>query len=78
MEISTIRNFTSSTISNVTGQSWDIIECSHTVELNSRDWEQVFSRLEAALDITTDMLREDGGSCSLSFLTQRVQAKLRG
>lgn len=44
------------TVCNVTGEEPKNIVAQDEVKLNTRNWEQIFSRLEATLDIYTGML----------------------
>lgn len=66
------------TICNVTGEAPEDIEALDTVELNTRDWEQIFSRLEATLDIHTGMLTSADRTLSVDALVRSLQAKLAG
>jgi len=66
------------TICNVTGEQPQDIVVLDKVELNTRDWEQVFSRLEAVLDVHTGMLISTGRSVSINALTHLLHAKLTG
>ncbi|CAB3693854.1 hypothetical protein LMG24076_03069 [Trinickia soli] len=73
-----IRQLIIHTICNVTGNEPTEIAALHRVELNTRDWEQVFSRLEAALDIHTRMLTSTERSICIDTLTQTLHAKVAG
>jgi len=66
------------TICNVTGEDPTDIAALGRVELNTRDWEQVFSRLEATLDIDTGMLSSRERTICLDALTRALYAKLVG
>ncbi|RON07321.1 hypothetical protein BK659_18740 [Pseudomonas brassicacearum] len=64
------------TICNVTGETPENVTALDRVELNTRDWEQVFSRLEATLDIQTGMLTSAERSISLDALMRVLHARL--
>jgi hypothetical protein len=66
------------TICNVTGEELKDIVTLDEVELNTRDWEQIFSRLEATLDIHTGMLTSTERSISIDALMRLLHAKLIG
>ena len=66
------------TICNVTGEEPEDIVALDTVELNTRDWEQIFSRLEATLDIHTGMLTSAERTISVDALVRSLQTKLSG
>lgn len=63
-----IRRLIIHTICNVTGESPKDVNALDRVALNTRDWEQVFSRLEAKLDIQTDMMTSAERSISIDEL----------
>ena len=64
------------TICNVTGESpVDVIALDRVV-LNTRDWEQILSRLEATLDIQTDMMTSVELSISIDALAHVLHTKL--
>ncbi|MDB6049424.1 MAG: hypothetical protein JWR17_2170 [Pseudomonas sp.] len=65
------------TICNVTGETPKDVTALDRVELSTRDWEQVFSRLEATLDIQTLMLTSTERSISIDALMRVLHAKLR-
>ncbi len=71
-----IRQLIIHTISNVTGEHPKDITALDRVELNTRDWEQVFSRLESTLDIQTGLLTAAVRSVSIDALTRVLHAKL--
>jgi Family of unknown function (DUF6137) len=73
-----IRQFIIYTICNVTGEEPKDIVTLDEVELNTRDWEQIFSRLEATLDIHTGMLTSTERSISIDALMRTLHAKLAG
>jgi len=73
-----IRQLIIHTICNVTGKDPADIVAVDRVELNTRDWEQVFSRLEATLDIDTGMLSSRERTVYLDALTRALHAKLAG
>jgi hypothetical protein len=73
-----IRQLIIHTIGNVTGKVPADIVALDRVELSTRDWEQVFSRLEASLDIDTEMLLSRERIICLDCLTRALQAKLAG
>lgn len=71
-----IRQLIIYTIYNVTGEDPTDIVALESVELNTRDWEQVFSRLEAILDIETGMLSSRERAICIDALTHALHAKL--
>lgn len=73
-----IRQLILHTICNVTGEEPKDIAALDEVELNARDWEQVFSRLEAALDIHTGRLTSTEQSISIAALVRELHDKLAG
>ncbi|RDU96303.1 DUF6137 domain-containing protein [Trinickia dinghuensis] len=73
-----IRQLIVHTICNVTGEEPKTIVALDEVELNTRDWEQVFSRLEATLDIHTGMLSSTSRSISIDALADSLDTKLVG
>ena len=73
-----IRQLIIHTICNVTGEEPKAIVALDRIELNARDWEQIFSRLEATLDIHTGMLTSTKRSISIDALLRALHAKLAG
>jgi hypothetical protein len=73
-----IRQLIIYTICNVTGDERKDIAILDEVELNTRDWEQTFSRLEAILDIHTGMLTLTERSICIDTLTRVLHHKLAG
>lgn len=73
-----IRQLIIHTICNVTGEEPEDVVALDKIELNVRDWEQIFSRLEAVLDIHTGMLASTNRSISIEALTRSLRAKLAG
>lgn len=73
-----IRQLIIHTICNVTGKDHTDIDTFPPVELNTRDWEQVFSRLEATLDIDTGMLSSRERAICVDALAHVLRAKLAG
>ncbi|WP_166363680.1 DUF6137 domain-containing protein [Pseudomonas akapageensis] len=71
-----IRQLVIHTICNVTGETPKDVTALDRVELNTRDWEQVFSRLEATLDIQTGMLTSAERSISIDALMRVLHARL--
>src|ERR1700737_3134481 len=71
-----IRQLIIYTICNVTGEETKDIAALDEVELNIRDWEQIFSRLEATLDIHTGMLTATERSISIDALMRALHSKL--
>lgn len=71
-----IRQLVIHTICNVTGETLKDVTALDRVELNTRDWEQVFSRLEATLDIQTGMLPSAERSISIDALMRVLHARL--
>ncbi len=70
------RNLLIDTISNVTGKPPEVIAALEKVMLDTRDWEQVFSRLEATLDIQTGMLTLSERSILIDEATSLMHAGL--
>jgi hypothetical protein len=64
-----IRNLLIYTISNVTGSHYTEIAETDELLLNTRDWEQIISRLEATLDIQTGLLTSPGRTISIGAMT---------
>lgn len=73
-----IRQLIIHTICNVTGKDPTDLVAHDPVELNTRDWEQVFSRLEAILDIDTGMLPSRERVTCVDALTHALHAMLAG
>jgi len=71
-----IRQLIIHTICNVTGETPKDVTALDRVELNTRDWEQVFSRLEATLDIQIGMLTSAERSISIDALMRVLHARL--
>jgi hypothetical protein len=71
-----IRHLVIHTICNVTGAEPGDIADLNDIELNTRDWEQVFSRIEATLDLHTGMLASAERSISVDALVRALHAKL--
>lgn len=71
-----IRQLVIHTICNVTGAPPQEVSALDKVELNTRDWEQVFSRLEATLDIQTGMLTSVERAFSIEALMHVLHARL--
>jgi len=71
-----IRQLVIHTICNVTGETPKDIAALNRVEMNTRDWEQVFSRLEATLDIQTGMLTSFERAISIDALVRVLHARL--
>lgn len=78
MTLDFIRNLIIHTICNVTGEDPDDITSLAVVDLDTRDWEQVFSRLEATLDISTGMLMSRRRSIEVDALAADLYAMLAG
>jgi CBS-domain-containing membrane protein len=76
MTLHFIRQLVIHTICNVTGAPPKEVTALDRVELNTRDWEQVFSRLEATLDIQTGMLTSVERSFSIDALMRVLHARL--
>lgn len=62
------------TICNTTGASPNVVTALDRIELNTRDWEQVFSRLEAMFDVQIDLLTSTDRSFSIELLTHSLQS----
>lgn len=71
-----IRQLIIHTICNVTGGTPKDVTALDRVELNTRDWEPVFSRLEATLDIQIGMLTSAERSISIDALMRVLHARL--
>ncbi|VVM82618.1 DUF6137 domain-containing protein [Pseudomonas fluorescens] len=76
MTLHFIRQLVIHTICNVTGEPPEEVTALDRVELNTRDWEQVFSRLEATLDIQTGMLNSSERSFSIDALMRVLHTRL--
>lgn len=76
MTLHFIRQLVIYTISNVTGASPEEVTALDSVELNTRDWEQVFSRLEATLDIQSGMLTSAERTFYIEALAHNLHAKM--
>lgn len=72
-----IRHLIIHTICNVTGEPYEAVDKLHQVPLDTRDWEQVFTRLEATLDIQTGMLMSPERSIFIDTLSSSVHLLLR-
>ena len=70
-----LRQFIIYTICNATGEEPRNIAALDKVELNTRDWEQILSRLEAILDVHTGMLTSTQRSIPIEALTRLLHAK---
>lgn len=73
-----IRQLIIHTLCNVTGESPKDLIALDRVVLNTRDWEQVFSRLESTLDIQTGMMISSERSISIEALASVLHTKLSG
>ncbi|MCU1730123.1 MULTISPECIES: DUF6137 domain-containing protein [unclassified Pseudomonas] len=71
-----IRQLVIHTICNVTGAPPEEVTALDRIELDTRDWEQVFSRLEATLDIQAGMLTSVEHTFSIEALIQMLHASL--
>ena len=71
-----IRQLVIHTVCNVTGETPKEVTALDRIELNTRDWEQVFSRLEATLDIQIGMLTSAERSISIDALMRVLHARL--
>lgn len=71
-----IRQLIIHTICNVTGEPPEDVRALDRVALDARDWEQVFSRLEATLDINTGMMTSAEQSFSIDTLACELHARL--
>ncbi|HEX7682456.1 MAG TPA: DUF6137 domain-containing protein [Trinickia sp.] len=78
MTPSFIRQLIIHTVCNVTGDEPNKIAALDEIELNTRDWEQIFSRLEATLDIHTGMLASAQRSIVIETLARTLHGKLDG
>lgn len=76
MTLQFIRQLIIHTICNVTGAVSEEVTAIDRVELNTRDWEQVFSRLEATFDIQIGKLTSAERAFSIHALTRALHAKL--
>lgn len=73
-----VRNLIIHVICAVTGEEHDDILALEEVELDTRDWEQIFSRLEATLDVQTGLLTSPQRSIRIDALTADLHARLAG
>lgn len=76
MTLQFIRQLIIYTISNVTGASPKEVTSLISIKLSTRDWEQVFSRLEATLDIQTGMLTTAERAFDIETLAHALHAKV--
>ncbi|NUT77424.1 hypothetical protein HNO86_20465 [Pseudomonas sp. C1C7] len=76
MTLHFIRQLVIHTICNVVGETPEDVTALNKVELNTRDWEQVFSRLEATLDIQTDKLASTERTISIGTLARELHTKI--
>ncbi|MFJ7883117.1 DUF6137 domain-containing protein [Pseudomonas sp. NPDC096917] len=76
MTLHFIRQLIIHTICNVTGEPAKEVRALDRVVLNTRDWEQVFSRLEATLDIQTGMMTSTERALSIDALAHEIHSKL--
>lgn len=76
MNLYFIRQLIIHTVCNVTGEAPDEVKALDRVELNTRDWEQLFSRLEATLDIQTGLSTSVERAFSIDALARTLYAKL--
>lgn len=65
------------TLCNVTGEPPEAVTALDRVELSTRDWEQLFSRLEATLDIQTGMLTSAERTISIDALVRMLHVRLK-
>ncbi|MES2868610.1 MAG: DUF6137 domain-containing protein [Pseudomonadota bacterium] len=72
-----VRQLIIHTISNVTGAAPKEVAALDRVELDTRDWEQIFSRLESTLDIQTGMLASVERSFSIDKLMYALHTELK-
>jgi hypothetical protein len=78
MTLNHLRQLIVHTVCNVTGEEpEDVLDLSPVV-LDTRDWEQVFSRLEATLDIDSGLLAGEARSFDIDALARSLQARLAG
>lgn len=77
MTLHFIRRLIIHTICNVTGELQKDVMALDRVELSTRDWEQVFSRLEATLDIHTGMMSSAERTISIDKLAGVLHARLK-
>lgn len=71
-----IRQLIIHTICSVTGEDADEILSTPVVEVNTRDWEQIFSRLEANLDLNTRLLTSGSRTIDIDALTRDLHARM--
>jgi hypothetical protein len=78
MSPSFVRQLIIHTICNVTGEEPEDILALDVLEVNTRDWEQIFSRLEATLDINTRLLTAATRTIDIDALAAELHARLSG
>lgn len=71
-----IRNLIAHTIANVTGEDLAEILKVGTIEVDTRDWEQIFGRLESTLDLTSGEMMSTGRAIDLDALARLLAARL--
>lgn len=71
-----IRQLVVHTICNVTGDPPEALTTFGEIALDTRDWEQVISRLEATLDIETGVLASAKRTLSIYEITHLLYDKL--
>lgn len=71
-----IRNLIVCTIANVTGDDIEEVLDAEVVELDTRNWEQIFGRLEATLDVTSGWLLSTERSIDIDALARTLDERL--
>jgi len=77
MTRSFIRNLIVQTIANVTGEDIDEILEADNIEVDSRDWEQIFGRIESTLDLTSGEMLSTGRTIDIDTLADGIFGRLR-
>lgn len=76
MTLSFVRNLIIQTLCNVTGDDLEEIQSAKRVKLDTRDWEQVFGRLEASLDLVTGELTSARRTLDIDALARAIHRRL--
>ena len=77
MTRSFIRNLIVQTIANVTGEDIDEILEADNIEVDSRDWEQIFGRIESTLDLPSGEMLSTGRTIDIDTLADAIFGRLR-
>ncbi|MBB2485164.1 hypothetical protein H5407_07955 [Mitsuaria sp. WAJ17] len=73
-----IRQLIVQTLCTVTGEEMQDILAMDEVEVDTRDWEQIISRLEAFLDVSTGLLSSGQRVVRIDALAQDLFQRVHG